>query len=134
MPSSLGLTASSQQPDATAVRQAAVLPREDGPGGKRLVAYVVVPTDVRPTAADLRGFLQGKLPDYMVPSAFVVLEALPLTPNGKLDRAALPEPESAAAPAGAELTGPRDVLELQLQRLWEDLLGVRPIGVEGHMT
>ena len=55
-----------------AVQRAVVLAREDGPGGKRLVAYVVVPTDVRPTVADLRGFLQGKLPEYMVPATFVV--------------------------------------------------------------
>jgi thioesterase domain-containing protein len=77
----------------------------------------------------LRGYLQGKLPPYMVPSAFVVLEALPLTPNGKVDRKALPAPEW----GGAEgFISPRDPLELQLAQIWENVLDVHSIGVKNN--
>ena len=110
-----------------AVRQAVVLAREDGPGGKRLVAYLVVPTDVRPTAADLRAFLQGKLPEYMVPSAFVVLEALPLTSNGKLDHQALPVPDR--QPAAQGYLAPRTEAEEALANLWAEVLGLERVGV-----
>jgi amino acid adenylation domain-containing protein len=108
------------------VRQAAVVARGETSGERRLVAYVVADAAAGggpPAAAELRGFLRDRLPDYMVPAAFVPLPAIPLTPNGKLDRRALPEPERAAAVA------PRDLQELALARLWEEILDVRPVGV-----
>ena len=81
--------------------------------------------------AELRGFLKAKLPEYMVPSAFVPLDALPLTPNGKVDRKALPAPEGLSQ-AGETLVGPRDALEIELVRIWEQLLGVQPISVTAN--
>jgi amino acid adenylation domain-containing protein len=109
------------------VRECVVAAREDAPGVVRLVAYVVASGDV-PTAGALREHLKTKLPDYMVPSAFVSLERLPLTPNGKVDRKALPAP-AAPEPVGSYVA-PRDELELRLCRIWEDALGVKTVGVK----
>ena len=78
------------------VREVAVVAREDASGGKRLVAYLVA-SQTAPTTTELRHYLQQQLPDYMVPSNFVLLEAMPLTPNGKIDRRGLPEPRTEAA-------------------------------------
>ena len=91
------------------VRETVVLVREDTQGDKRLVAYLVADGDWAGLERGLRRYLQGKLPDYMVPSAFVRLDAMPQTPSGKLDRRALPKPErdrpdleqSYVAPAGS---------------------------------
>lgn len=80
-------------------------------------------------APALRGALEEKLPGYMVPSAFVFLDALPLTPNGKVDRRALPRPDRAVATRSTRHMPPRDSLELQLVRIWEDVLGVAAVGV-----
>lgn len=109
------------------VREAVVMVREDPPGGKRLVAYVVPHAQSRLTADELRSYLRGRLPEFMLPSAFVLLESFPLTSAGKVDRKALPAP--ATGEAGGKYTPPRDAIELRLVQIWEDLLGAQPIGV-----
>jgi aspartate racemase len=124
-----------------AVREAVVLAREDalddpstslrtGPStslrtGKRLVAYAVADS----TADELRRFLKDKLPGYMVPAVVVLLDALPVTPSGKVDRQALPEPDRFRPELEGVFVAPRDDLELQLAHIWEEVLGVRPVGV-----
>ena len=113
-----------------AVREAVVLAREDEPSEKRLVAYLVPKPEQMPTSGELRSFLKAKLPDYMVPAAVVTLKALPLTPNGKVDRHALPAPNYTRPELEKGFIAPHDVFERQLTHMWEDLLGVTPIGVQ----
>ena len=81
----------------------------------------------RDLSAQLRSFVQASLPDYMVPSAFVLLDALPLTPNGKLDRKALPAPDYRMPESTLIL--PRDAVETRLATIWQEVLGVHPVGV-----
>jgi len=113
-----------------AVREAVVLAREDVPGDKRLVAYLTTaPEDTAVSgelAATLRSHLSACLPDYMVPAAFVPLDALPLTPNGKLDRKALPAPGDAAYARWA-YEPPQGEIEQTLAALWEELLGLQQV-------
>jgi surfactin family lipopeptide synthetase A len=111
-----------------AVREAVILAREDAPGEKRLVAYVVADS----TAEELRRFLKDKLPEHMVPAVFVLLDALPLMPNGKIDRGALPAPDRTRPELNKAFVAPRDDLELQLTHIWEEVLGVRPVGVRDN--
>ena len=112
------------------VRDAAVEAREDRPGEVRLVAYVVPAPDHVPTPAVLRTALSLALPAHMVPGAYVLLDALPLTPNGKIDRRALPTPgRSDLAVPGSGRIAPRDALERQIARVWEELLGVDGIAI-----
>jgi thioesterase domain-containing protein len=101
------------------VRDARVIAREDAPGATRLVGYVVGAAD----AEELRAHLRRALPEYMVPAAFVPLDALPLTPNGKLSLEALPAPDAGTAIAG-RLDRPTNHIEVELIHLWEELLGV----------
>ncbi len=115
-----------------AVREAVVLAPEDAPGEKRLVAYVVADRDPVPTTTDLRSFLKEKLPEHMVPALFVLLDALPLMPNGKVDRRALPAPDRTRPELDKEFVAPRDDLELQLAQIWEEVLGIRPVGVRDN--
>jgi len=109
------------------VREAAVIVRVDG-GEKRLVAYVVPADGPAPAPAELRDALAGRLPDYMVPTAFVALPAIPLTPNGKTDHRALPAPDAAAH--GDGYAPPRTETESSLAALWAQVLGAERVSVE----
>ncbi|HEY0604287.1 MAG TPA: amino acid adenylation domain-containing protein, partial [Herpetosiphonaceae bacterium] len=127
------------------VNECVVVAREDAAGDRRLVAYVVKNPEPRTKnqgdgseagsrfwvlgSADLRQHVGAQLPDYMVPSAFVLLDALPKTPNGKLDRRALPAPDGSVSGTSDTFVAPRDTLELRLARIWEALLGVQPVGI-----
>jgi aryl carrier-like protein len=103
--------------------------REDTPGDPRLVAYVVPPPDVPlPSADALRQYLQQRLPAYMVPTAWVPLDALPLTPSGKVDRKALPLPDQSRA-AEQAFVAPRTPVEDLLAVIWADVLQVERVGV-----
>ncbi|WP_436961369.1 amino acid adenylation domain-containing protein [Streptomyces sp. SudanB182_2057] len=115
----------SAQPD---VREAVVVIREDTPGSRQLVAYLVPADDCVPDPARLRGALARDLPEYMVPAAFVPLASLPLTANGKLDRRALPAPASDSF-ARSVYVGPRTPLEERVRDVWAEVLGTERIGV-----
>ncbi|HET7234051.1 MAG TPA: amino acid adenylation domain-containing protein, partial [Longimicrobium sp.] len=106
---------------APGVAACTVIVREDAPGERRLVAYVAGDVD----AETMRAALRGTLPDYMIPAAFVVLDAIPLTPNGKVDRKALPAPEPVAA---AAYVAPREGVEAALAAIWAQVLGVERVG------
>ncbi|MGP4001156.1 amino acid adenylation domain-containing protein [Streptomyces sp. 8N706] len=108
------------------IAQAAVVVREDRPGDKRLAAYLVAAAGAAPQATDVRAHLSATLPDYMVPSALVVMDELPLMPNGKLDRRALPAPDLTAT-AGR---GPRTTQEEILCGLFAEVLGVERVGID----
>jgi amino acid adenylation domain-containing protein len=111
-----------------AVRDCAVIARDDG-GDKRLIGYVVHSNGHLPAIEDLRSFLHDRLPSYMVPTAFVTLDEFPLTVNGKIDRDALPAPDEQRRVVQGSFTPPSETLEIQLAEIWEEILGVRPIGV-----
>jgi aspartate racemase len=107
------------------IREALVIVREDaGINDKRLVAYVVAEGEASPETAALRSYLAAKLPDYMVPQAFVLLGELPLTANGKVDRRALPAPTAGQARENGEVTGPRTETERAVAEMWREVLGV----------
>ena len=116
-----------------AVREAVVIARESAGGERQLVAYVVgAQPGPAPSASVLRAFLKEKLPDYMVPASFVVLDALPLTANGKVDRRALPAPDGARAESEQAFVEPRTKTEEVLAEIWSHLLGVKQVSIHDN--
>jgi acyl-CoA synthetase (AMP-forming)/AMP-acid ligase II/acyl carrier protein len=112
-----------------ALRGTAVLARMDASGDERLVAYAVPHQQPAPTARELGGYLKERLPEYMVPSAFVGLEAFPLTPSGKVDRRSLPAPGLSEIRAENAYAEPRTPAEEQLVEIWEEVLGIERVGI-----
>ena len=131
------------------VRKAVVLAREDVPGDRRLVAYIVPKIEDRrlkiedsnlgsserlssifyPLSSELRDFLKERLPDYMLPSAFVFMDAIPLTPNGKINRHALPAPDGDRPELETAFVAPRNAIERTVAQVWSDILRIERVGV-----
>jgi amino acid adenylation domain-containing protein/non-ribosomal peptide synthase protein (TIGR01720 family) len=118
-----------------ALREVIAVVHEDSAAGtvpvKRLIAYVVPHDGQEPSVEELRAFLQSRLPEYMVPSAFVLLQTLPLTPNGKVDRRSLPLPELGRTAEG-QYVAPRSSIEATLAQIWADVLRVTQVGVHDN--
>ncbi|MEG4011367.1 MULTISPECIES: non-ribosomal peptide synthetase [unclassified Microcoleus] len=119
-----------------AVREAIALVREDNPGDKRLVAYIVANSELKTQDSelinDLRSYLKQKLPQYMMPSAFVLLEAMPLTPNGKIDRRSLKAPDKNTAEFESNFTCPRTPDEQLIAEIWAEVLGLERVGIHDN--
>ncbi len=113
------------------MRQAVVALRGPGPESSQLVAYVVA-AGAAATPGTLRAALREELPEYMLPSLFVLLPELPLTPNGKVDRKALPGPAAAAGTPERERVAPRTPIEERVAAIWAEVLGVERIGVHDN--
>ncbi|QDL10791.1 non-ribosomal peptide synthetase [Brasilonema octagenarum UFV-E1] len=111
------------------VRESVVIAREDVRGDKRLVGYMVLKRESALTITELRHFLEEKLPDYMLPSAFVLLKELPLTPNGKVDRQALPAPEQVRSEFTGIFVAPRTPVEVMLAEIWAEVLKVERVSI-----
>ncbi|WP_414622036.1 amino acid adenylation domain-containing protein [Calothrix sp. CCY 0018] len=113
------------------VRESLVMAREDTPGVKRLVAYIVSGKS-QPSITSLRESIASKLPDYMIPSAFVILSQLPLTANGKVNRRALPAPDISNFNQSDNFIAPRDRIEQKLAEIWSEILDINPVGVKDN--
>jgi len=114
------------------VSESVVLAREDAPGQKRLVAYVVAEKQAALTVTELRNWVKEKLPEYMVPAAFVMLPAIPVTQNGKVDRRALPVPDSVRPELEQGYLAPRTPEEEILARIWAEVLKLERVGVHDN--
>lgn len=110
------------------VSQCAILAREDIPGDKRLVGYLVA-KGVQPEVEELREYLKSQLPSYMIPSSFIMLDSFPLTPNGKVDRKALPAPGQFRPNLRQSYNAPRNELEEKLVSLWAEALSLEEVGI-----
>jgi len=118
--------------DIPGIKDACVVARDEREDEKQLVAYVIADPKSTPTISEIRAALAKKLPDYMIPSAIEYLDAFPLLPNGKIDRRALPAPERGARKTTDAYRAPRDRYELEMVRLWEELLGIEPVGTQDN--
>ncbi len=116
----------------TAVKEALVIAREEQSGDKRLVAYIVPVQAQPPKSNELRHFLKEYLPEYMIPSTFVMLEALPLTPNGKLDRRSLPLPDALQRHSEEKVVEPHTPIEHELAQIWKDTLQTEHISIHDN--
>jgi amino acid adenylation domain-containing protein len=118
--------------DHPAVKKNVVVAREDKPGEKRLVAYIVPEKDATIPLSEIRSHLKKTLPDYMIPSAFVVMDDLPLTPNGKINRLALPVPDSSPLDGAREYLAPRSPLEETIAAIWSEVLNVDQVSIHDN--
>ncbi|HKG23470.1 MAG TPA: amino acid adenylation domain-containing protein [Blastocatellia bacterium] len=114
------------------VQGGVITSREDASGQSSLIGYVVAAAGEALTANDLRAFLREKLPDYMVPSVFVMLGSIPLMPNGKVDRKALPDPAGRFADLGSNYIAPQSEAEKKISAIWKETLGVEKVGVHDN--
>ncbi|MHB9024849.1 MAG: AMP-binding protein [Armatimonadota bacterium] len=118
--------------DIPSVKDAVVIAHtpEDAPWNAQLVAYLTPRTaQALPSAPEMRRVLRETLPEYMIPAVFIPLTELPLTDSNKLDRRALPTPQRASRPESLQYQAPQDELEVQLVRIWEGVLGIKPVGI-----
>jgi len=114
------------------IKQVAVVAREERDGDARLVAYLVPQNLPSPNSSELRSILQGNFPDYMIPSAFVLLDALPLTPNGKVDRHNLPHPGRSRPELDTPYRAPTNSVEEKLANIWTDVLSLDQVGIDDN--
>jgi amino acid adenylation domain-containing protein len=114
------------------VREAAVMVRDDRGGEKRIVAYILPHEGQPPSTTELRRHLQERLPDYMLPSAFVFVDSMPLTDTGKIDRSALPAPEEARPELAQKFVAPRSALEQVLAGIFAEILKVERVGIQDN--
>ncbi|MFB2772377.1 amino acid adenylation domain-containing protein [Pelatocladus sp. BLCC-F211] len=119
----------SQHPN---VRENIVIDHQEEPGNLQLVAYVVAKTEPVPSISELRNFLKEKLPEYMLPSAFVILENLPIAPSGKVDRKALPKPDNLRPILETAYVLPRNEMEHTIADIWQKILKVEKVGIQDN--
>ena len=118
--------------DHVAIKAAVVVAGERQPDDTRLMAYIVPAQAPGPTMGELRRFLHARLPEYMVPSTFVLLDALPLTPTGKVDRLALPMPDPVRPALDTAFVAPRTPIEEAVARIWAEVLGLERVGMHDN--
>ena len=116
----------------SAVKEAIVIPQEYEAGDKRLVAYIVPRNPQPPTNKQLKDFVKTRLPEYMVPSGFVILDAFPLTPNDKVDRRALPKPDKTNFNLEEEYLSANNDVQQKLVYMWEQAFAIQPIGIKDN--